>query len=266
MKQELIIIKQLPIIEEQLKIISEEIKTEIAKYDFNNLITTEENKSGLKTLRKYFGDKLKDLETRRKEVKKAINDPYEEFNKKYEALVSSPLKEVDNKLKTAIDTIEDEQKRIKTEDAKALFELSNKWDFLKFEDTGLRIGLSTTQKEIKETIEGLIAKVESDISAIDSMDNSERLKACYMNNLDLPLSISQVNAEIALEEKLKADKQEVAIEPVKEVIEEVKETPIMPIVEDKQEKIMKMEFTVHGTLTQLKALKDFMNREGIKYE
>ena len=40
-----------------------------------------------------------------------------------------------------------------------------------------------------------------------------------------------------------------------------------PVVEDKaKEKEYKMSFTVHGTISQLKELKDFMLERGIRYE
>ena len=69
-KQDLIIVKQLPIIEERLKQLSKEIEEKVEKA--NGLICTEENKTVVKELRANLNKEFAEFEAQSKEVKQKV--------------------------------------------------------------------------------------------------------------------------------------------------------------------------------------------------
>mgnify|MGYP000363553236 FL=1 len=55
-------------------------------------------------------------------------------------------------------------------------------------------------------------------------------------------------------------------EEIKQEAEKKVDMLAPPVEEKTEEKIYKMTFTVHGTMSQLKEIKNFMLERGIKYE
>ena len=146
---------------------------------------------------------------------------------------------------------------------------------MRFEDLGLHIIKSKSDKSIKEEIDAFIMQVEANLLTIDTLQNKERILAKYHITKDLNLSISQVNMEIQREEAIKAREAQIKAQQEATIAKnaQVEPTPA-PVTEqpkieaptvEKQEEF-RCTFTVIATKEQLKKLKQFMKDEGISYE
>ena len=245
--------------------IAEEVKKELATYDINEIVPTDENHQFLKKLRTEYKKKFDEYENARKFIKQTVNEPYELFEKAYKEKLASQFNEVDRLLKDSVDLIETRLKDAKKEEVKLYFdELCQelKIDFVKFEQVGLKIGLSETVKTLKENIKNFLFKVMDDLTVVERNMHYDRVLVQYKQTLDLSGSIMKVFNDVQMEEKLKAQREEAA----KKV--EVIETPVVEIVEVMPvvEEILTVSFTVKGTKEQLRALKTFMQERGLRYE
>ena len=169
---------------------------------------------------------------------------------------------------------------------------NNTKEWIRFEDLGLHIIKSKSDKSIKEEIDAYLDAIKVSIETIDTLDNKERVLAKFQMCKDLNRSISETNLEVQREEQIKAQNEErerlqtEALERQKQAQEErervindrVMEEPISeqayepeprkeeirePIID---EKIYKTSFEVFGTKAQFAELKQFMNNKGIRYE
>lgn len=244
--------------------IAEEVKKELATYDINAIVPTDENHQFLKKLRTEYKKKFDEYENARKFIKQTVNEPYELFEKAYKEKLASQFNEVDRLLKDSVDLIETRLKDAKKEEAKLYFdELSQelKIDFVKFEQVGLKIGLSETIKALKENVKNFLFKVMDDLSVVDRQMHSDRVLVQYKQTLDLSGSIGKVFSDVQMEEKLRLQREEASKKVETPVVEIVEVEPVIEVVE-----ILSATFTVRGTKDQLRALKTFMQERGIKYE
>ena len=76
-KEELIVVKQLPIIEERLKSLSDEIDVKVA--NAMELVVSDETIKEVKKVRAELNKDFTELETQRKMVKERVLAPYEAF-------------------------------------------------------------------------------------------------------------------------------------------------------------------------------------------
>ena len=173
--ENLIIIKQLPMIEEQLKAMSIEIdeKVELAK----SLICTEDTVKEIKKTRAELNSDFKNLEEKRKEVKMAVLQPYNDFEATYKMYVSDKFNMADKDLKTKIDDVENQLKEDKAAEIKAFFEeyrISNNIDFVKYENAGINVTLSASIKSLKEQAKSFIDRITDDLALIDTQEHKDR--------------------------------------------------------------------------------------------
>ena len=282
--QELIVIKQLPIIEEQLKQLSEEIdkKVENAK----SLVCTEENKQTIKQIRTSLNKEFEELETQRKNVKEKVLAPYNKFETTYKEYVSEKYKSADKTLKEKIDSIEIEQKKKLEDGAKEYFAEyaeSKKIDFITFEKMGLKIGVSDNLTKLKKQIIAYIDKIIDDLKLIETQEYNAEILVEYKQSLNVSQAITAVNNRFkAIEEekkrKAEADKDKNKVVHIEmnqnhkitqksyKELEQLFDKPLQAPIEEKQEDILTLKFTVKGTRTKLKALKEFLENGGYDYE
>lgn len=245
--------------------IAEEVKKELATYDINAIVPTDENHQFLKKLRTEYKKRFDEYESARKFIKQTVNEPYEKFEKAYKEKLASQFNEVDRLLKDSIDSIENRIKDGKKEEVKAYFdELCEemKIEFVPFERMNLKIGLSDSVKSMKEAVKQFLTNITDELAIINASPNSDRVFAEYRHHLNLKTAITKVQSDIAYEEKLKAQREEATkkVEVVEKPIVEIVE--VMPAVEE----VLTVSFTVKGTKEQLRALKTFMQERGLKYE
>lgn len=267
---EIIEIKQLPILEERLKSLKTEIeeKTQTAL----SMVCTEDTVKEIKKMRASLTKEFTELEVRRKDVKAQIEAPYQEFYKVYQECVSVPFKNADAELKKKIDKVEDTLKADKHKKITAYAnELKTAYavDWLNVERVLPNITLSASLTSLKQAVADRFEAVRYDCQCISELaENSAEILAEYKKSLNLSqaqLTVLQRKKDIeqAKTDVLTATEQE----QMKQKTEQKVEMLAPPVVEDKaKEKEYKMSFTVHGTISQLKELKDFMLERGIRYE
>lgn len=245
-----------------------QIQADITDLNLPSLLNNpnEENLSKIKTTRTKIRKEKNADEEKRKAVEKQYNKQLNEWKELYNKYVFNPRNKVDLDLKTAQDSIEDTLRKQKTAIFEKMFKTKKeelKIDFVKFEDVGLNIQLSTAEKQLKDQLNDFFDKVQRDLEVIDTNEESHRILAQYHKHLDLAKAIVDVKAAIELENQLK-HKQEQASKQRVEVLEEktVTNTPKpKPALET-----FKVSFTVTATKEELLDIKNYLRNRGIKYE
>ena len=228
-------LKQAPIIEYSfLEAEGQKVTEKLEKLKINDLVINEDTVKGIKKVRADLKKEFEEYESARKGIKELYMNPYDKFNKTYEEHIKSKYLNADNTLKKAIDEVEDGIKQQKQNEVENYFIQQNNmyhFDFIKFENLGIKVGLSDTLKSLTAKVDEYLEKVKSDLATIENARvEQERVK--------------QAEALI----------QPTVVEPIQEVKEPV------------QEELLQVEFTVTATLNQIKSLKAYMESVGIKYE
>lgn len=271
-KQELIIVKQLPIIEERLKGLSIEIDEKV-KYA-KSLVVSDETVKDVKKVRAELSKEFKELENKRKMVKEKVLTPYQAFEEVYKTCVSDKYKQADADLKNKIDEVEKEQKRLKEEEILSYFNeyaLSNNVEWLKnyYQMANINITLSASIKSLREQVKTFIDKVIDDLKLIDTQEHKAKILVEYKKTLNVSNAITTVTDRIKKEEEEIQKLEELAKRKEAEatVIERVEDVATIEApTEEKQEKIYNMTFKVYGTMEQLKEIKNYMEKVGLRYE
>ena len=283
---ELIIVKQLPIIEEQLKKASDEIDEKVK--NAVALVCNEETIKIVKEVKATLNKELKKFEDKRKQVKSEIMKPYEDFESSYKKYISDKYKSADVELKNKIDTVENELKANKKAEIVNYFNeyLSSKnIDFITYEQANINITLTASMKSLKEQAKNFIDKIVDDLNLIDTQEHKAEILVEYKQSLNVSQAITTVTNRFKAIEEEKA-KQERDTKLQKEIVEiakdgdkyaehvpTIEEVPQMKIdaplttpIAEEQEEILTLKFTVKGTRTKLRALKEFLINGGYEYE
>lgn len=288
--QDLIVVKQLPQIEEHLKELSLDVdkKVENAK----NLVCTEENVTTIKQIRASLNKEFKEVENQRKIVKEQILAPYMQFEEIYKMYISDKYKSADNDLKVKIDSTENELKNIKEQEIKDYFEeykKANNIDFVAYSQARINVTLSASRKSLKEQAKQFIDKIVDDLKLIDTQEHKTEILVEYKQSLNVSQAITSVtNRFKAIEEEKKRQEElkrkqleeaqrradesiraqtEATRQALENFIPKTEETILQaPVIEEKQEEILTLRFTVKGTRTKLRELKQFLENGGYDYE
>lgn len=270
---EIVKIEQLPKVFEQLEIIGTFIDKQLKGID--DLKCTEENKQEVKNRRTEINNTLKMLEDKRKEIKQQINEPYDIFNKKYEETTKNKLESASQLLSNKINDIEDVQKKQKKEQAMDYFDeyvLSKNIDFLKFEDIGLNIILSISDKKLQDQVKEFVDRVASDLELIELQQNKEEILVEYKETLNLSNSIKSVNERHKKieEEQAKAEIREQVKQEESESVKKIDSVLSKPTIIEKEKsntlEELEVSFKVRGSVEKLKELKKFLVEGEYDYE
>ena len=243
-------ITQKAIIEEQLKTISDEIQKRVDYAE--KLVCTIDTIKDIKKQRTILRNQFNDLETQRKQVKAEFQAPYLRFEKVYKELISDKYKNADVQLKRKIDNVESELKLQKENNIREYFNEyceSEGIDFVKFEQIGLNINLSATEKSLREHVKSFIDKVKSDIELIQHEDNFAEIMIEYTKHLNVSRAIIEVKER---HKKLYEIVNSADKNVQNDTNEQQKETLKAP------EQIYTMNFKVSGTKQQLVKLKQYL--------
>lgn len=278
---EIAVVEQLPIINEQIKTIGKNLDKRLKELKIEKLVCTEETKKDLKKLRADLNNELKEFEKQRKEIKAKVFEPYEKFEEIYITEIKNKYMNADDILRNKITEVECNLKHEKEVEVKRYFDElveSKKIDFVEFHQLDLNITLTASLKSLKEQIDIMISKVEEDLNAINSQDNSDEILVEYKTNLNLSDAITKVtNRHKALEElerkkestKETIEQEEKGIEKVEEALQAPQEDVLegqMTIDDFGEEEKYETKFLVKGTISQLKELKGFLENGGYEYE
>lgn len=277
MENNIIQVKQLPIIVEQLHEVKAEVTAKVEQA--LSLVCTENTVKDVKKVRSELNKELKDYEERRKAVKKAIMTPYEQFEAVYKDCISDTYKKADAELKGKIDSVENELKEQKKAEVKGYFDeylTATGIDFVTFENANINVTLSASMKSLKEQAKAFVDKIVDDLNLIDTQEHKDEILYEYKQSLNVSNAITTVANRYKAIEEAKAREEErkareraeaEAAAKVEEVVEAVAPPTVEPIAPPvEEEKTYKLQFTVRGTMPQLKALKEFLNNGGYDYE
>ena len=298
MNENIITVQQLPVIVyERLESVGQEIDKRIAALDLDKQLVTEDTKKAVKDTKVMLKKELDNFEEQRKRIKEQVVAPYMAFEKAYNSFIKEKYEKADNILKVKIDEFDKRLKADKEARIRAYFtELcqANNIDFLPFERLCLNIRLNDSDKSLKDIVNTNIDNVVKSLEFIESLTDPDEYKAeiltDYKQTLDVMRSINnakyrkqQREAELQRLEaqKARAEQARLAAEArAKEVapLQAPEEVPAPAIQEapappqevpapEPQEvtpDLIVTNFTVQGTMEQLRALKAYILSNNIK--
>lgn len=303
MENQIVVMRQAPIIEEHLVDVKNEViaKTEFAK----SLICTVDSLKKVKETRAELNKDFAYLESVRKEIKRAILSPYEEFERKYKEYIATPYKQADSDLKAKIAEVEDGIKQQREAEVIAYFDeykAARHVPFIRFADSGITVGLSGSKKSLKEQAAAFVDKVAGDVEFIQRTqpDDADEILLEYRSSLSVTYSVDKVlrRKQALMQQRRQREEQQAAMQaeaqaaqkvqeitephlpemvapPVEvqaPVVEEQAAEPTPPVQPQEQQentqsiKLYRVSFDVIGSLEQLKALKKFLVDGGYSYE
>ena len=280
--EEIVELKQEPIIlYSAVEAKGKEVQERIASLNIETLEPTNNNLQIIKKTRSSLNKEFKELEDKRKMIKELVMKPYNDFEEAYKLHIQQHFKDADSLLKSKVTVIEDEILTAKIKGIEEYFNEVNTFDFININDVVLDIKKSVSDKKLKEQIDEFMLNVANDLATIDTLQNKERVLAKYQIVKDLNRAISDVNVELQREEHIRKQEQErkeredlicQREEQIKQQCEDMnvipKEEVQEPIIDEQVHdvKVYKTSFRVTATLEDIKALKQFMEERGIKYE
>lgn len=266
----LVIVEQLPIIKQQLQVISDEVDKEI-EYALS-LECNDDSVKEVKNARARLNKIKTTMEDKRKQVKSAVLNPYNEFETIYNELVKDKLSNADTTLKEKIDSVENQLKQEKEDElrtfAEQRFVSKNIGDIVTFKDIGLNITLSTSMKNLKEQIVDFCEKVFNDLKLIELEEYSDEIlleyKKCKGNFAQCKINVIERHRQLEELQKQQELKQEQEKQE-EQVIEKVDEI-VAPVEVIEDEDVIEVSFKVKGTKEQIKKIKELIIELGVEYE
>lgn len=277
MSNEIIVVKQLPVIEQQLAQIKQQVAERVETV--TSLVVTEDTVKEVKKARAELGAEFKSWEEKRKEVKKAVLTPYENFEAVYNDCISNSYKTADKLLKQRIDEVENELRAKKAAEVQSYFEeyLASKGiDFVTYAQAGLNVTLSASLKSLKEQAAAFIDRIESDLKLIETFtDLKAEILVEYKKSLNVSDAITGVKArakavqEEQARQEAEAEKRAVEaqrVEAIKAAIPEAPAAVEAPAEVQQEEPKLTLRFTVKATRSKLRELKKFLDEGAYEYE
>ena len=267
-ENELITLEQLPIIKYHLEQLSKNIKEKVDRA--NSLVVNEDTVKDVKQVRADLNKEFNELETQRKQVKQAIMAKYDEFEEIYKENVSNLYKDADAQLKEKIDEVENQLKKEKQEEiemfARQHFKVNNIDDIVNFDDIGLNITLSASMKSLKEQVLVFCEKIVNDLKLIELEEYKDEILLEYKkhkNFTQAKLDVTFRHKQLEAMQKRDLEILKMKLEEQK-VVEQVDE--IIAPIEVVEEETMTVTFTITDTKENILKVREFMKKEGIKYE
>lgn len=246
---------------------------------YKNISFTEETMKEAKDEKSKVNKFKKQVSDYRKNIIAEYNKPikaFEDTAKETERL----LTETYNTINQQVANYENKQKEIKEQEIKDYFEeyrKANNIDFITYEQAKINVTLSASMKSLKEQAKSFIDKIADDLKLIETQEHKAEILVEYKRTLNVSQAITMVtNRFKAIEEEKKRQEQKVVhIEMNKdheitqksyEQLESVFNKPLEQPKEEKTEGILTLKFTVRGTRTKLRELKQFLESGGYDYE
>lgn len=186
---------QNPIIKQNLVETGKNVTERLKALNIEGQVPTLDTVKSLKDLRAQLNKELADLENQRKFVKEAVLTPYNEFESLYKDEISTKYKNAIDTLKDKIAIVED---RIRDEKRAAItsyfYELcdSENISFLKIENVGLEINISTTEKKYREQCNEYVQRVVDDLALIETQEFKAEILVEYKSTLNASRAIKAV--------------------------------------------------------------------------
>ena len=242
---------------------------------YKNITFTEETMKDAKDEKSKVNKFKSQVADYRKNIIAEYNKPikaFEDTAKETEKL----LAETYNTINQQVANYENKQKEIKEQEIKEYFEeckIANNIDFITYGQAKIDVTLSASMKNLKEQAKSFIDKVADDLKLIETQEHKTEILVEYKQTLNVSQAITSVtNRFKAIEEEKKKIEQEKELQ--KFVVDTAKESDKYseqiilnaPSIEEKTEDILILKFTVRGTRTKLRELKQFLESGGYDYE
>lgn len=242
---------------------------------YKNITFTEETIKEAKEEKAKINKFKSEVANYRKNIIAEYNKPikiFEDTSKETEKI----LTETYNTINRQVASYEDIEKQKKEQEIKDYFEeykVANNIDFVSYGQAKINVTLTASVKKLKEQAKAFIDEIIDDLKLIETQECKDEILVEYKQNLNVSRAIQEVaNRHKLLEEERKRQEEwkkteQFIIDTAREsdnYAEEVKrlEAP----VEIKQEDILTLKFTVKGTRTKLRELKQFLEDGGYDYE
>lgn len=268
---DLIVVKQLPVIEEQLHALKEHWGQRAL--DAEAMVCTEETIQAVKAFRAGMRKEFEDVESLRKEVKRAVLGPYEQFEAVYKDCVTAAFRRADQAYSEKISQVESDLKARCEDGLRDYFaELCavHHLDWLTYERAGVKVDMASakakTPKKLMDQLSAFVAHVAESVDRINTLEDAGEIMVEYQRTLDAAEAICTVKERHRrIEEQRQFQEARNAIRAQEaEMVRRVE--ALAPPAQVEPPKIVKCTFTVRTTMDKLKKLKEFLNMEGIQYE
>lgn len=284
MENNLIVVKQLPVIEEQLRLVKSSVAQRVASA--LAMVCTEDTYKDVKKERAALSKEFKELEERRKEVKKAILAPYEAFESLYKECITDAYTNADAEMRDKITAIENSIKGEKRDELIAFYEeyresLNIPVDLVPFDRAQITVSMSESAKKLRERAKDFLDGVANDLKMIDTLPTRDEVLVEYYKTLSAPQAalivderhkrMAALAKQQAQDEAMKAAQDAAKAKVIAAMNEQVSAPLAAPSVERPTEtpvgeKTYFVSFKVRGTIEQLKAVKKFLEDGGYEYE
>lgn len=217
-----------------------------------------------------YNKPIKAFEDTAKDTEKLLTDTYNTINQQ-------------------VANYESQQKEIKEQEIKDYFEeykTANNIDFITYGQARINVTLSASMKSLKEQAKSFIDKIVDDLKLIETQEHKAEILVEYKQSLNVGNAITTVTNRFKAIEEEKRRQEELKqrqLEEAKRIAEQnikiqeeatkkaldnfvAPEVLQVPVIEEKQEEILTLKFTVKGTRTKLKELKQFLESGGYDYE
>ena len=166
---------QNPIIKQNLVETGKSVTKRLKDLNIDNQVATIDTVRSLKDLRIDLNKELADFEAQRKFIKESVLSPYNEFEALYKTEISEKYKSAIDTLKDKIAIVEDkikekQEKQISWHTSMNFACPKRKIEFLTFENVGLEINLSTTEKKYREQCDEYVQRVVDDLALIETQE------------------------------------------------------------------------------------------------
>lgn len=201
-----------PEIAHKLQEVGANVTKRLDELNINSLVATEDTVKSLKELRAELNKELDSFEEQRKFVKNGVLNPYNEFEAIYKTEISERYSKAISDLKDKIASVETKIKDEKKAAVAVYFNelcASENITFLKFENIGLEINLSTSEKTYKEKCNQFILKIVDDLALIKTAEFEAEILTEYKKTLNASRAITTVK-ERKESEKAEAERLRIA--------------------------------------------------------
>lgn len=271
----------LPVLEcTQVPIIVENLMNMAASYQAKmdyiaTLPRDDEGMKAVKALRAEARKEFEELDEKRKEVRRTIEEPYNKAKTIFDNFVTRPFNRLDAACKEFSDSVEGEMKAAREQELKDYFaELCavKGIHWLPWEKLNIKVDMATARlKEPKKAMEAIKAKVDkvcADLDTLSHMEGSGEYLAEYEDCLDVSEAIRRVNARkearrVAEENRAQ---REARMQQSALVREAIKAAEVGTVVMPQQEKKFRVTFTVTATMPMLRAMKAWLEDKKIDYQ
>lgn len=266
-KTEMALVTQLPVIKNHFKEISKDVAKRVK--NVMNLAVTEESLTDAKKVRAELNKEFANYEEVRKQIKKEVLKPYEQFEEEYKKNITELFNESDEYLKKQINFHEQEIKGRKEEDLRCYFaELAyseDLQDLVAFDQLGIKVGLSDSMNKLRKEVKEKFEIIASDIKCIRMDEHSAEILVEYLECFNYREAKMKVLKKYADAEKIRERMKELDISIN---IQEIPKEPEIhkPIEVILGEETVTSKFEVTTSIEKLKALKEYLNENGIIFK